>query len=80
MGDRFGRASVHCIFELGLMANKYASARWPVVRCVFTSCFDMLASIMRPYMFTSNKKHFMENVKECRYVNRQKSIRTRSGC
>ena len=26
MGERFGRASVHCIFELGLMANKYASA------------------------------------------------------
>ena len=25
VGDRFGRASVHCIFELGLMANKYAS-------------------------------------------------------
>ena len=29
---------------------------------------------------TSNKKHFMKNVKECRDVNRQKSIRTRSGC
>ena len=25
MGDRFGRASVHCVFELGLMANKYVS-------------------------------------------------------
>ena len=29
---------------------------------------------------TSNKKHFMKNVKECRDVNRQKSIRTRLGC
>ena len=29
---------------------------------------------------TSNKKHFMKNVKECRDVNCQKSIRTRSGC
>ena len=27
-------------------------------------------------MQTSNKKHFMKNVKECRDVNRQKSIRT----
>ena len=26
------------------------------------------------------KKHFMRNLKECRDVNRQKSIRTRSGC
>ena len=32
------------------------------------------------YIFTSSKKHFMKNVKECRDVNRQKSIRTRSGC
>ena len=31
-------------------------------------------------IYTSNKKHFMKNVKECRDVNRQKSIRTRSGC
>ena len=29
---------------------------------------------------TSSKKHFMKNVKECRDVNCQKSIRTRSGC
>ena len=28
---------------------------------------------------TSNK-HFMKNVKECRDVNRQESVRTRSGC
>ena len=30
--------------------------------------------------YTSSKKHFMKNVKECRDVNRTKSIRTRSGC
>ena len=33
------------------MALNMLVLEWPVVRCVFTSCFDMLASIMRPYRF-----------------------------
>ena len=41
MGDRFVRASVHCVFDLGLMALKMLVLGWPVVRCVFTCCFDM---------------------------------------
>ena len=40
---------------------------------------DVVCIINVP-IHTSSKKHFMKNVKECRDVNRQKSIRTRSGC
>ena len=38
MGNRFVRASVNCIFELGLWPYMLVLG-WPVVRCVFTSCF-----------------------------------------
>ena len=43
-------------------------------------CAQLGFSRYGTYNYTSNKKHFMKNVKECRDVNRQKNIRTRSGC
>ena len=47
--------------------------------CVCATCVHSDMKTTKPTI-TSRKKHFMKNVKECRDVNRQKSIRTRSGC
>ena len=49
----------------------------PFVCCLDASAvYDLLCQFCS-YIITSNKKHFMKNVKECRDVNRQKSIRTK---